>query len=246
VSASSAHVTPTSIPHLLTQPPALTGYNSSDLYYTNCTLSAGNKTLNQAGFSYPVSSPEWATGSDAGYDNITNAVTPILTVYMPVANTERTGCCNTPNSVLECIRPSNFAEGSRVAPALAAGTAWPKPGALSAGAKGGIAAGVVVGVLVAAGLGLYFWIVKRRKRAQAASIGSGSGAAQSDAKPSDEILLPEADAGVGVYELSPKDRKQELDGIVVSELGGGGGKPSELAGRSALFELPAGTERRER
>jgi hypothetical protein len=158
---------------------------------------------------------------------------------MPVANTERTGCCNTPNSVLECIRPSNFAEGSRVAPALAAGTAWPKPGALSAGAKGGIAAGVVVGVLAAVGLALYFWIVKRRKRAQAASATSET--AQSDAKPSDELLLPEADAGVGVYELSPKDRKQELDGIVVSELGGGGGKPVELANTEEAIELPAGT-----
>jgi hypothetical protein len=163
---------------------------------------------------------------------------------MPVANTERTGCCNTPNSVLECIRPSTFAEGSRVAPALAAGTAWPKPGALSAGAKDGIAAGVVVGVLVAVGLGLYFWIVRRRKMAQAASeasMGTGIGAAQSDGKPSHDLLLPEADAGVGVYELSPKDRKQELDGIVVSELGGGGGKASELASTERAVELPAGT-----
>jgi hypothetical protein len=159
---------------------------------------------------------------------------------MPVANTERKGCCNTPNSVLECLRASNFAEGSRVAPALAAGTTWPKPGALSAGAKGGIAAGVVVGVLGAVGLGLYFWIVKRRKRAQAASdaskAGIGDGAAQSDAK----LLLPEADAGFGIYELSPKDGKQELDGVVVSELGGGCGKLSELASTEGAVELPAG------
>jgi hypothetical protein len=108
---------------------------------------------------------------------------------MPVANTERVGCCNMPNSVLECIRPSNFAEGSRVAPALAAGMAWPKPGTLSAGARGGIAAGVIVGVLAAGGLVLYFWIAKRRKRAQAASEASKvGGAAQSDAKPSAELM----------------------------------------------------------
>jgi hypothetical protein len=166
---------------------------------------------------------------------------------MPVANTERVGCCNTPNSVLECIRPSNFAEGSRVALALAAGTAWPKPGTSSAGARGGIAAGVVVGVLAAGGLVLYFWIAKRRKRAQAASEASKvGGAAQSDAKPSAELLLPEADAGVGVYELSPKDRKQELDGVVVSELDGDGGKAAELASPSAPVELPVGNSARER
>jgi hypothetical protein len=160
---------------------------------------------------------------------------------MPVANTERKGCCNTPNSVLECIRASNFAEGSRIAPALAAGTAWPKPGALRAGAKGGIAAGVVVGVPGSVGLGLYFWILKRRKRAQAANDASkasmGDGAAQSDAK----LLLPEADAGCCVYELSPKDQKQELNGIVVSELGDGGGKAAELASTEGAVELPAGT-----
>jgi hypothetical protein len=155
-----------------------------------------------------------------------------------------------PNSVLECIRPSNFAEGSRVAPALAAGMAWPTPGTLSAGARGGIAAGVIVGVLAAGGLVLYFWIAKRRKRAQAASeaskVGGAGGAAQSDAKPNAELLLPEADAGVGVYELSPKDRKQELDGVVVSELGGDGGKAAELASPSAPVELPAGNAARER
>jgi hypothetical protein len=164
---------------------------------------------------------------------------------MPVANTKRKACCNTPNSVLECIRASNFAEGSRVAPALAAGTAWSKPG-MSAGAKGGLAAGVVVGVLVAVGLGLYLWIVRRRKRARAESEANnasmGDGAARSDAK----LLLPEADSGSGVYELSPKDGKQELDAVVVSEMGGGGGKLSELPSADGAVELPAGNVGRER
>lgn len=214
----------------------MTGYNSSTLYSDNCTLSAGNKTLYPAYFSFPFDpSSEWDIGSDYGYDNITNAITPILTVYLPVANTERRGCCRTPKTILECIRPSHFSEGSRVATALAKGTPWPKPG-LSAGAKGGIAAGVVVFVLAVGGILLCLWIVKRKKRARAATA-----AAQFETKSSDgdTKLPPEADAGFAVHELTPKDRKQEIDGTTVSELGGGGSKPSELANTSAPVELPA-------
>lgn len=181
--------------------------------------------------------------SDVDYDSTANAITPMLTVYMPVANMERGRCCNMTNAVLECIRASNFSEGSRVAPALAAGTPWPKPGALTAGAKGGIAGGVA-GFTLVAGVALYLWMAKRKKRARAAA----AAAAQSNARPSDEdkkMLPTEADAGFGVYELTPKDRKQELDGFVVSEMGGGGGKPSELANTLAPVELPAGNCRGE-
>ena len=220
--------------HLTIFPKAMTGYNSSVLYTDNCTLSAGDKTLHPAYFSYP-SNPEWDTGSDVGYDNITNEVTPILTVYMQVANVERRSCCNKPNTILECIRASDFSEGSRVAPALAEGTPWPKPG-LTAGAKGGIAAGVVVFVLAVGGIVLYLWIAKRKKRARAASA-----AAQFDARSSDDDvkLPPEADAGLGIHELTPVDRKQELEGANVSELGDGRSKPSELANTSGPVELPA-------
>lgn len=188
------------------------------------------------GFAYPVLSDEWDLGSDIGYDNMTNTIVPILTVYMPVANVERRECCYRPDSILECLRASNFNENSRVAPALAEGTPWRKPGALSAGAKGGIAAGVVVFVLTAGGILLYLWIAKRKKRVRAAAA-----AAQTDAKTGEDNkdLPPEADAGFGIHELTPKDRKQELDGLVVSELGGHGNKPAELANTSGPVELPA-------
>lgn len=178
--------------------------------------------------------PERRAGSDIGYDNITNEITPILTVYFTVANVERKQCCDKPQSVLECVRPSNFSEGSRVPSALAKGRPWPKPG-LSAGAKGGVATGVVVFVL-AVGVVLYLSMAKRKKRARAVTA-----AAQSDTKSSDDDteLAPEADAGFGVHELTSKDRKQELDGTIVSELGGVKSKPSELANTSAPVELPA-------
>lgn len=224
---------------------ALTGYNSSLLYKNNCTLSApGNKTLHYAPFAYPILDPEWATGSDAGYDNMTNAITPILTVYMPVANVQRMSCCSTPRTVLECLRARDFNETSRVAPALAAGTPWPKPGALSAGAKGGVAAGVVLFVLAVGGLVYLLWILKRKKRARAAAAAA---AESDDVKTGDDgkgLLPPEADAGFGVHELAPRDRKPELDSMVVSELGGGGGKPSELGNTAIPAELSADTSLR--
>lgn len=194
--------------------------------------------MHPAYFQYPTY-PEWRAGSNIGYDNITNEITPILTVYFTVANVERRQCCDRPQSVLECVRPRNFSEGSRVPTALAKGRPWPKPG-LSTGAKGGIAAGAVVFVL-AVGAVLTLRIAKRKKRTRAAAA-----AALSDTKSSDDDikLPPEADAGFGVHELTSKDRKQELDSAIVSELGGGKGKPSELANTSRPVELPAdNTER---
>jgi hypothetical protein len=203
------------------------------LYDSNCTISAGNKTLYYTSFTYP-DNPEWETGSDAGYDNMTNAITPILTVYMQVANMERMSCCHQPKTVLECLRAGDVNETSRVASALARGTPWPKPDALSAGAKGGVAAGVVIFLLAVGGL-LFLWIAKRKKHARAAE------AAQSDMKAGhdDKDLPPEADAGFGLHELAPRDRKSELDSMIVSELGGGGGKRSELANTSLPAELSA-------
>lgn len=156
---------------------------------------------------------------------------------MPVANTERTSVYSIAPSVLQCVRASNISEGSRAAVALPEGTSWPEPsgGGLSAGAKGGIVVGVVVFALIVGGLVLCLWLVKRKKRARAA-------AAQSDATPindDDKNLPPEADGAYGVHELNPHDRKPEIDGVTVSELSGGGGKPSELANTSAPAELPA-------
>lgn len=149
---------------------------------------------------------------------------------------ERTSVYSIAPSVLQCVRASNISEGSRAAVALPEGTPWPEPGGsgLSAGAKRGIAVGVVVFALIVGGLLLCLWLVKRKKRARAA-------AAQSDVTPmeDDKNLPPEADAAYGVHELNPHDRKPEIDGVTVSELGGGGGKPSELANTSAPAELRA-------
>lgn len=178
-------------------------------------------------------------GSDEGYDNATQEVTPVLTVFMPVANVERwrNGTNDNALSVLQCIRPSNISEGSRVPPELAEGTWWPSKDGLSAGAKGGIAAGVVVFVLLVSGILLALWLIKRKKRARAAAAAKVQ--FNSAASDDDKKLPPEADADGRVHELTPLDRKNEIDGADVAELGGGSGKASELADTSAPVELPA-------
>jgi cbb3-type cytochrome oxidase subunit 3 len=115
---------------------------------------------------------------------------------------------------------------------------------LSAGAKGGVAAGVVLFVLAVGGLVYLLWILKRKKRARAAAAAA---AESDDVKTGDDgkgLLPPEADAGFGVHELAPRDRKPELDSMVVSELGGGGGKPSELGNTAIPAELSADTSLR--
>ena len=185
-------------------------------------------------FSYPAPL-DWDTGSDLGYDNMTNTIVSILTVKFTVANMERTQCCNRPEVDLQCIRATDFSEGSRVAPALPQGTPWPKPGVLSTGAKGGIAAGVIVLALSTAGILLYFRGAKRKKRARTATE-----AAQADRKTNNvDNLPPEADTDSGVHELTSKDRKQELDSLMVSELGSSNSSPAELANTQRLVELPA-------
>lgn len=175
-------------------------------------------------------------GTDAGYDNATQDITPILTMYMPVANTERTGTRNYVPTVLRCLQAKNFSEGSRVSPALAEGTPWPSPGGgLSAGAKGGIAAGVVVFVLLVGGMLLSLWLIKRRKRRAREAAERRDEAAGED----DKDLPPEADNTVEINELVAKDRKPELDSVDVVELGGGQGEPVEIASRTVPAELSA-------
>lgn len=108
---------------------------------------------------------------------------------------------------------------------------------IECGSKGGVAAGVVVFVLGVAGLVLYYLrLAKRKKRARAAAAQSNGMKKGDHGK---DLLPPEADAGFAVQELAPRDRKPELDSMAVSEMGGGSGKPSELANTSAPAELSA-------
>lgn len=165
-----------------------------------------------------------APGDEASYDNATREIYPIMTVFMPVANAERRTYTNWANTSLTCARVQNFASGSRVSPALPAGTPYSNGNGLTTGAKAGIAVGVIVGAALIVTVLFCFW--RRRKQNRAVS------------KPLDkekESKLPEAD-GVALGEVHGTDRKPELDGGLVAELGGYEKKP-ELHG-SSVPEMP--------
>jgi hypothetical protein len=221
---------------------ALTGYNDSDLYNRNCSASAEDKIFHSVPVAITRANSDWRSGNDIGYDNATHDVLPILTVYMPVANVKRTDFYSIAISALQCVRIKDYSEGSRVSPALPEGTAWPYPATgLSMGANRGIIAGVVVFVVLAGSLLLCLWLVRRKKRRAKES------AARLAAAPDDgnEKLPPEADGSHVVNELSPKDKKPEIDGVTIVEMEGAGGRPSELPNTAAPVELPAESNRRQ-
>lgn len=205
-------------------------------------MSAGDKSFRPVPLMSVVVDDRRA-GNNLGYDNATQEINPLLTIHMPVANMERereqNGSLPQAQSILQCVRASNISEGSRVAPELPEGTPWPSRGSgLSPAAKGGIAAGVVSCALVVGGLVLWFWLVKRKKRAQEAAAAKTS----SEVSPGDnDRNLPpgaEADSANGVHELTPHDRKLEIDGVNVSELDSSNSK-AELADTAAPVELSA-------
>jgi hypothetical protein len=214
---------------------ALTGFNDSILYSANCTPHGDGKTFHRVPVPINRANNDWRSGTDAGYDNATRDILPILTVYMPVANVKRTSFYSVAPSALQCVRTQEFSESSRVSPSLPKGTPWPSSsaGGLSGKAKGGVIAGVVVFVVLVAGLLFLLWLIKRKKRrareAEAARLSVAP----------DEKLPPEADGSLAVHELDPRDKKPELDGVSVAEMEGGGGRPPELATREAPVELSA-------
>lgn len=207
------------------------------MYYENCTSSADGKTFHKVPRAFGRINNDLETGTDVGYDNATHDALPILTVHMPVANHQRTSFFTSAPSALQCVQVKDFSEGSRVSPALPEGTAWPSPAdSLSTKAKGGIIAGVVVSVLLVGGLLFILWNLRRKKRRAREVAAARLAVAPSDGG---EKLPPEADGSHTVHELSPKDKKPELDSASVTEMEGGEGRPPELETTEAPVELPA-------
>jgi hypothetical protein len=159
---------------------------------------------------------------------------------MPVANVKRTSFYSVAVSALQCVRVREYGEESRVSPALPKGTVWPSPvTGLSTSAKSGVIAGVVVFVILVGSLLLCLWLIKRKKRRTREAV------ARLAAVPDDETeqLPPEADGSHVISELSPKDRRPEIEGVSIVEMEGGG-RPSELANTAAPVELPTESNRR--
>lgn len=185
----------------------------------NCTLSAApNKTLNL--FSSGASSPD-------SYDNATQALHAMLTVYMPVANVDRKGeFTSWANSTLRCVRAKDIARGSRVPAALPQGKRYhySTGGGLSKGALAGIVVGAIVAVGVLAGIALGL----KRKRRRTSAQKAGPSPAEDGGK--SIPLPPEADDAAQISELHSVDRKPELASAELVELRGDRSKPAEAGG----------------
>ena len=120
----------------------LTGYNSYG-FEESCAIRDGAHKLTLLPFQ----------NVNKNYDNATREVLPILTVYFPVANAERTSSISPADAQLACLRASTFSEGSRISPALPNGTAIRYGNGLSAGAVAGMLFGLLVWMVGWTGLG---------------------------------------------------------------------------------------------
>lgn len=198
----------------------LTGYNSSIMdISSDCSFSDGNKTFH--GVMTRVDRNET-------YDVATRNVYPVLSVYFSVANHDRVSYTSYADSEFVCLRAKTFTEGSRVSPSLPAGTAYSTTSKLSGGAIAGIVIGTLVGVALC-GLGVWFFLRRHNRASKAKRLPEVIG---------NEDKSPEID-GTERHELSPVDKKIEIDNGQVTELGNAQGKPGELYGsgmeRSELY-----------
>ena len=111
-----------------------------------------------------------------------------------------------------------FSEGSRVSPALPSGTPYSSGHSLSGGAIAGIVVGVIALVAVVAGLVALFWLRKRKQRRLAD---------EEHKQKLSHVSEQEADSRE-IAELTPEDRKPEVDSKKVVELEGRHEEPAEL------------------
>ena len=162
------------------------------------------------------------------YTNAIRTIQPMLTVYMPVANIDRTGGWGRANSIFTCIRVEHYYPGSRVIPALPAGTPYIYGSRLSGGAIAGIVVGAVVFCALVA-LGTFFWLRRKRRIARPRTT-----ADKREAVDDPDAKRPEMD-GSQVLELNETDRKGEIDGYELVELGHNE-EASELSGHDNRAE----------
>ncbi|KAF2162473.1 hypothetical protein M409DRAFT_27098 [Zasmidium cellare ATCC 36951] len=134
----------------------LTGYNESLVYATGCTVRNNNGTW------YELLSDTVDYNSET-YSILTQTVTPIIAVWMPIANADRPSTISYATAGMICVNVNHFNPGSVVPAALPSPTPVGSGGGLSGGAIAGIVVGVVVGVALIVGLAVWWFLAKRRK-----------------------------------------------------------------------------------
>lgn len=138
---------------------ALTGYNGSGIYNTCFT--------NATGFadSYWLIQSESSEATDSNYDDVVRGTSPILAVWMPIANVNRPSTIANAKAGMMCLSPRIVNTGSRKPAALPVAKPVGGRGGLSEGAIAGIVVGVIVGMGIVGGLAAR-WFLKRRKSAK--------------------------------------------------------------------------------
>jgi uncharacterized iron-regulated membrane protein len=144
-----------------------TDYNSTGLFFGGpgdpCMLKDDSKETFNGVFGYQFA--EDNATSHAEYDKLQNSVYPIVTVFMPVANSEREVTVDQASSTVTCVRVTDYNPGSRIPASLGE----PTPVHIStdgASLSNGEIAGVVVAITVGVGLlvvALVVWWLRRRK-----------------------------------------------------------------------------------
>ena len=194
---------------------AMTGYNDTLLNNYPCALSGQGRSFR------PVVSTSEGAGTE-NYDTYARSVMPVISTWFTVANVERTSSTSFASVDMRCLRTREWGVGSRVSPALPAGT----PYSSGKGLSGGVIAGIVVGIVVVVGLvgvGLWVWRRRAKKRVEEGKLGDASEGGH-------EM------GGGDVHELKEGDRKLELGGSAVHEKLGDTRRGTELDS-GAIHEL---------
>jgi hypothetical protein len=155
-----------------------TDYNSTGLFFgipgDPCTLKDNSREIFNGVFGYQYA--EDNATSHAQYDKRHHDVFPLLTVFMPVANSKRQVTVDEASSTVTCVRVTHNNPGSRIPASLGE----PTPVHISTGgtslSKAEIT-GVVVAITVGAGLlvvALVVWWLRRRKASRAVAQPSPS------------------------------------------------------------------------
>lgn len=200
---------------------ALTGKNSTNLDETPCDLTASPDRH------FRRVTTQIQNSSDSGFQNATQSIYPILTVFMPVTNAidRKSEFPHQANSSLRCIRARYLNTSMDVAP-LPLGEPWVTgdhgKGRLSAGAKGGIAAGAAVVALILVCCAAWFYWRKRSRlygRPQQGDSASVEPDRKAEASLHDkEKTAAEAKVASGMVDTASHDYKAQLDSTSMVEL----------------------------